>query len=198
MSNYYDFDSINRDRTVQNQNENQYTLSIPNTSSWLNRPRAVTNISTNPQVRPTSFVWSIRVLSLVVPYNAYNSQQPKLYVKIRSSNSMSQRNFVNSINNVHSDAFFVCYFDKVQTDSTDTRRWIHFKSDVDQVYNIDFKQYVQIEISDRFGNVLPQTDAPYTEDPDPFQQTLILTQATPYLRDADYANHASQPKISYN
>ena len=118
---------------------------------------------------------------------------PRLYLDIHSELYKDIRR-VNSINGSISDAKFALIHDKVQYDENLTPIWILYRSHGEQVMRFKRNSPLKIRFFSRDGNTLTFFDeADLTVPTNPYKQTIITVLETPYIRDAVYSNHATNP-----
>lgn len=187
MANYIHLDSFYRDRE-EFPNENEYELSPKQVGTWFKSARAVRAFPSNPNLQPLEFATSVNMCNLITPYSADLAVLPVIYINFASLNYKDQY-LVYCIDGKHENIKFVCVLDKIVNDSTGNPIWIHWKSpSMEQTMRFERGFPVLFSITTRSGDVLPQTDTPITEDPDPLHQTIATFEITPYIRDGNYDN----------
>jgi hypothetical protein len=84
--------------------------------------------------------------------------------------------------------------ERIQFDENLAPVWIHFKSHGEQVTRFKRDDPVTIRFLSRGGQVLPFfNEADPQLAPNPFKQTLLTLNITPYARDASFTNHSTEP-----
>ena len=121
---------------------------------------------------------------------------PRIYLDVHSRQYDDQR-AIRAIDGHLSDAKFILTQDKIQFDDTMMPIWIHYKSHGEQILRFKRDDTVQVRFLTRDGTVIPfftETDLTIPTNPD--KQSMITLEVTPYIRDADYSHHNTNP-ISY-
>ncbi len=118
---------------------------------------------------------------------------PRVYVDIHSEGYQDLRR-VNSINSVLADAKFVLIQDKIQFDQDLMPVWIHYRSHSEQVMRFKRDHPIHVRFMTRDGTTIPFfIESDLSIQANPYKQSILTLVETPYIRDALYANHASDP-----
>ena len=182
MSNFIHLDSLYRDRE-EYPNENDYQVTPQQVETWIKPPRAVRAFPANPNLQPLEFMTTVNICGFITPYSDELAALPVIYVNVRSL-LYDDQFLIYTINGKHNEIKFVCIIDKVQFDNNGNPIWIHWKTS-GMVQTMRFRRGYPIifRITTRSGDVLPQTDNPPDQPPNPSQQTLITFEIVPYIRD---------------
>jgi len=184
MSNFIHLDSLYRDRE-EYPNENDYQVTPQQVETWIRPARAVKAFPANPNLQPIEFSTTVNISNFMTPYTPELASLPVIYVNFRSL-LYDDQFLVYTINGKHNEVKFVCIIDRVQNDSDGNPIWIHWKSSMEQALRFRRGYPVIFRITTRSGDILPQTDNPPDEPPNPSQQTLITFEVSPYIRDGSY------------
>ena len=187
MSTYIDLDSIFRDRQIW-PNPADYEIFPKQIKSWFPSSRSVTNIPQNPNLRPLEFVTSVKINSIVLPYDASVADTPRIYVDFHSTRYNDTR-LISTVDNVHGSARFICTFDKLQNDGGGAPIWMHYTCDMEQQLRFDRQYPVRFTVRRKDGTLFPNFDALFPAAPTPNRQILATFELTPYIRDGDYRNN---------
>jgi len=118
---------------------------------------------------------------------------PRIYLDFHSRRYNDMR-FLKTIKGVLADAKFVLGIDKTQFDDTLTPKWLHYKSCGEQVMRFKRDDPVVFRLMSRDGTVIPFfTESDLSVPTNPDKQTMLTVNCIPYLRDAIFANHATEP-----
>lgn len=118
---------------------------------------------------------------------------PRLYIDIHSRRYDDPR-YIRTIGGILADAKFVLVLDKVQYSDELQPIWLHYRSHGEQVMRFKRDDPIVIRIMTRDGTTIPFfIEADLAVPVDPFKQSLITINNTPYLRDAIFANHMVEP-----
>lgn len=190
MATFIDLYSGSRDSNTFPSPAN-YIVRDESIRSWT-RIRTVSNAPKNPINKPTSFLFSVNLKSMVLPYNLVGgtvlSDVPRIYVNI-ATEGYHQSNLIDTIGQKQSDSKFICEISSIQTDSFGNPKWIRYHSLFEQVMLFDIRKplIVRMFLPDGTDIVIP--DAVFPVPPIADNQTFITLEVTPYIRDGDYANH---------
>lgn len=194
MANYIHIDSSYRDKE-EYPNENNFQLTAKQVQGWNKYARSVRPFPQNPSLQPLDFASSLKIVSIITPYSEFIAQQPYLFLcfgNIQSGVGYSDISLVSTINNHHNDIRFVLFQRKIQKDDSGQKIWIHWTSEMEQVTRFRRDVEMIMTLKTRFGVVLPSLDTdPYQTDIS--KQVSCTVEITPYLRDASYDNHYTQP-----
>ncbi len=120
---------------------------------------------------------------------------PRIYLDFHSKRFNDTR-FLKTIDGVLADARFVLYTDRAQFDDTLTPVWLHYKASGEQVMRFKKDDIIVIRVMSRDGTTIPFfTESDLTVATNPDKQTMITVCVTPYLRDAVFANHLTEPIV---
>lgn len=118
---------------------------------------------------------------------------PRIYLDFHCLSYPDVR-LLNTAGGILADAKFVLGIDKVQFDDNATPIWIHYKSHGEQVFRYRRNDPVVIRIMTRDGTTIPFFDeSDDTLVTDPNKQSMVTLSVTPYVRDANFTNHAVDP-----
>lgn len=203
MANYIDLDSTYRNRGSF-PNPFQYVLAEAQVESWNRAPRTVSANSSRPSSRVIEFTQSLKIQKVILPYaavtynitdfngtttiNTHTADLQRIYLDIHT-NPNNDKGHIASIDNHAMNYKFVLFRKKIQLDSNNVPKWVHFQSEINQVMRFERNSPVFITITQETFKVLHITDAVPPDPVIPGVQTYILTSVTPYFRDGDYQNH---------
>lgn len=118
---------------------------------------------------------------------------PRIYLDIHSLRYDDPR-CVRTIGGILADAKFVLGIDKVHYSDDLQPLWIHYRSHGEQVMRFKRDDPIIIRFMTRDGTTIPFFNEPDLSIPtNPYKQSLITVNNTPYVRDAVYANHMVEP-----
>ena len=118
---------------------------------------------------------------------------PRIYLDIHSHRYDDPR-CIRTIGGILADAKFVLGIDKVQYSDDLQPLWIHYKAHGEQVMRFKKDDTVTIRFMTRDGTTIPFFNESNLEIPtNPYKQSLITINNTPYTRDATYSNHMIEP-----
>lgn len=120
---------------------------------------------------------------------------PRIYLDFHSHRYNDAR-FLKTIKGVLADAKFVLTIDRTQFDDTLAPKWIHYKTHGEQVMRFKRDDPVIMRLMTRDGTTIPFFNEPDLNIPtNPDKQTMLTVNCTPYLRDAVFSNHATEPIV---
>lgn len=190
MATFVDLDSSFRNR-IEYASPANYNVKEEDIRQW-SKFRTVSNTVKNPVNRPTSFLFSVNIKSLILPFNPVGgtvlTDEPRIYLDV-SNEGNRQANLIDTIGQRHSNAKFICEISTIQTDFAGNPKWIRYHSLFEQVMLFDNRKplIIRMYLSDGTEVVIP--DAVYPAPILPDNQTFITLEITPYIRDGDYSNH---------
>lgn len=118
---------------------------------------------------------------------------PRIYIDIHSHRYNDPR-CIRTIGGILADAKFVLVLDRIQYSDDLQPVWLHYRSHGEQVMRFKRDDPITIRIMTRDDTTIPFFIEPDLSIPvNPFKQSLITVNNTPYLRDAVYANHMVEP-----
>lgn len=167
MSYIIELDSKNRDRQAY-PNPHIYDLQPSKVDTWLKGLCGNKNAVT----------MEVGVTSVVLPYQHYLLDQPKLYLDVHMHN-LDSVGLIDFIDNDHRRAKFILTIDEVQKDSAGAKTWIHYKTDgMKQFLSFERGKPFHVEIFDVNGNTLEGADAEYPSPYVPKWQTFVTLKLT--------------------
>jgi hypothetical protein len=120
---------------------------------------------------------------------------PRIYLDFHSHRYNDTR-FLKTIKGVLADAKFVLTIDRTQFDDTLAPKWLHYKTCGEQVMRFKRDDPVVFRLMSRDGTTLPFfTEPDLTVPSNPDKQTMLTVNCIPYLRDAVFVNHATEPIV---
>jgi hypothetical protein len=118
---------------------------------------------------------------------------PRIYIDVHSHRYNDPR-CIRTIGGILADAKFVLVLDKVQYSDDLQPLWLHYRSHGEQVMRFKRDDILFIRFMTRDDTTIPFFVEPDLTIPtNPFKQTLITINNTPYLRDAVFSNHQIDP-----
>jgi hypothetical protein len=118
---------------------------------------------------------------------------PRVYIDVHSDLYKDIRR-INAIGGTISDAKFILVQDRVQFDQNLTPVWIHYKSHGEQVMRFKRNYPLHIRFLTRTGDTIEFfSESNLTIPTNPYKQSIVTIIETPYIRDATYSNHSSNP-----
>ncbi|HSA76298.1 MAG TPA: hypothetical protein VLE02_02015 [Nitrosarchaeum sp.] len=187
MATFIDLDSLWRDRE-QYPNSADYQLTPAQVETWFSSSRNISAYPKNPALKPVDFVSTVNVVNLTIPYNEEVAQLPRIYLDFHCK-TYDDYNMIYSADRKHASDKFVLIPDKIQSDDTDAKIWIHFKCGMQQTMRIRRNDIISFRLSTRGGTVLDFSDDLPPDPPNPFLQTMCTLEVVPYGRDADYQDN---------
>jgi hypothetical protein len=118
---------------------------------------------------------------------------PRIYLDVHTHRYNDPR-CIRTIGGVLADAKFILVMDKVQYTDDLQPIWLHYRSHGEQVVRFKRDDPVTLRFMTRDGTTIPffvETDLAIPTNP--YKQTMISINNTPYLRDAIYSNHQVDP-----
>ena len=110
MSTICHLDSRYRNRVEYN-NPSNFIVDVNQVRGWVG-DKTVNSIRPHKSTRLVNFVYNIEIAQVIVPYKEEIISLPYIYVTFLS-HKYTDNNIMNIIESKHSDAQFVCVFDKV-------------------------------------------------------------------------------------
>lgn len=155
--------------------------------------RTTQQIQKNPRFRSDEFVSSIKIVNVIVPYVVnVTDNLPMIYMSLRSLNDSNTLIFTTNPKTKYYN--FVLFMDRILTDDNGVKRWIYYKAGYTQVMQFHRTYPIEIKISDKLGSILSLTgDEDELNDPVSSLQTTVIFEIEPFINDADYTNHSTQP-----
>ena len=187
MSTYIDLDSTFRDKETY-ENPADYELNERQVCTWVKAARAVRAFPMNPNVRPLEFATTVKLIYLTLPYAAEINNLPRVYVNFESRKYRDIR-LIQSIEDQHPNAKFICNFERIQNDDLGNPLWIHYRCVMEQTMRFERGDNVIFQVMSRDGSIIPNQDTAVGVPADPTKQILATFEITPYIRDGDYDNH---------
>lgn len=198
MATYIDFDSTYRNINTY-PNPADYVVEDSQVRDWIREPRTVSANSNRPGNRVIEFTQSLEVEGCILPYTnityvdglgvtqtTHTADLQRIYIDVHTLRFNDLR-LIYSIEDKLNKARFVLIQDKIQKDSTDTPKWVQFKTNnMDQVTRFSRNEAVKVTFMQERGYTIIIADG---QTPDPSKQTWLNLEIKPYFRDADYANH---------
>lgn len=118
---------------------------------------------------------------------------PRIYIDIHSYRYNDPR-CIRTIGGVLADAKFILVMDKVHYGDDLQPLWIHYRSHGEQVMRFKRDDPLFIRFMTRDATTIPFfIESDLSVPTDPFKQTMLTINNTPYLRDAIFANHMVEP-----
>lgn len=118
---------------------------------------------------------------------------PRIYVDVHSDLYKDIRR-VNGIGGTVSDAKFIMIQERIQYDVNLTPIWIHYRAHGEQVMRFKRNYPLHIRFFRRDETTISFFDEKDLSVPtNPYKQSIVTLIETPYIRDALYTNHASNP-----
>lgn len=185
MSKFIDIDSILRDRENYS-SPADFVVTSQQCSGWYVSDRTTLNQGTSQKF--PSMTYTVKLMDLVVPYSSTIILFPRLYVTFSCTNNDS-RNLIFSISDRQADSTFVAIFDKIQNNDAGDETWIHYKCHMSQVMKFPMDSEYVFKVTTNGSTVLPVTDDPLPDPPNPLQQVKATFSITPYIRTNEYSNH---------
>lgn len=187
MATFIDLDSTYRDRQ-QYPNPAEFVVGKDQLINWFRQARTVRAFPQQVSQRQMEMVDTIKLIHLVVPYQADIMDVPIIFVEF-TSQKYKDKSLVSTMNNNHPTIKFICEWDKVQNDSAGDPAWIHYKTNMSQVmrFSRDFPIYFKLTFTT--GNVLDITDTVVPEPINPAVQIHATFEVIPYIRDDEFSNH---------
>lgn len=199
MATYIDLDSSYRD-TVNYPNACNYIVSVDQVRSWSKEPRQIA--AQNPRIRAVEFTQSVECKYLILPYTdityrdnitgltvtTHTAALSRLYLDVHSQR-YNDTGLINIIDNKIPRARFVLTFESLQFDHNNIPRFVRFVCRMDQVMRFSRNDSLIVNMMQEEGYAIIITDPALPGGITKELQTWILLEITPYLRDADYANH---------
>lgn len=194
MSSIIDLDSFYRDRD-DNPNPCDYVINAKMTDTWFSSAREVRAMPSNALQRPLEFVSTVRLETLILPWNADLVGMPKIYVNFHSK-AYNDRFLINGINGVHSECNFICLLEKTQLDGAGDPVWVHYRCPIEQTMRFRRNDTYFFRITSRSGEIIPFFIDDLTAPIDPALQTMATFTITPFIRDGDYHNPTVETSTS--
>lgn len=199
MATYIDFDSTYRN-SITYPNPADYVVEDSQVRDWIREPRTVTANSNRPGNRVIEFAQSLEIEGCILPFTTityvdglgitrttHTANLQRIYLDIHTLRFNDLR-LIYTIEDRLNKARFALTQYKIQKDSTDTPKWVQFRTNkMDQVTRFARNESVKVTFMQENGYtiIIPDT----TPVPDPANQTWINLEVKPYFRDADFANH---------
>jgi hypothetical protein len=118
---------------------------------------------------------------------------PRLYVDFHCKR-YPDIHLISTINGVQPDARFIVVLDRTQHGVHGEPLWLHYRTNMEQTIRFQRNDPIVFSIRERSGTVISFFDDVDLEQlADPQKQCLVTFTVTPYIRDADYSNHAVAP-----
>lgn len=187
MSTYLDLNSLFRDRESY-PSVFDYQVTAEQIKSFYSQPRTTAPVAPKGK-RPLEFVTSIRLNQMILPFDQTLSNQALLYVDIHPVNKDSI-NLISTMNNNVKDAKFNVSFSHIQMDPiSGIPLWMHYRCNMsEQVMRWDRDHPLSLRIFDEVGKTvtIAVPDPKPPANPDPFKQSKLLFELTPYQRDTHF------------
>ena len=118
---------------------------------------------------------------------------PRIYLDVHSHRYNDLR-MIKSPGAVLAEAKFVLVLDKIIFDDNLMPIWIHYRSHGEQVMRFKRDDPVHIKFITRDGSTIDFfTESDLAIATNPLKQTIITIMDTPYIRDAVYTHHSTDP-----
>jgi hypothetical protein len=121
---------------------------------------------------------------------------PRIYLDIHS-HTYNDTRFIRTIGGVLANARFILVIDKVHYDDNLMPIWIHYRPSREQVMRFKKNDTIVIKFMSRGGTTIPFFDESDLSLPlDPEKQSVLSFDVIPYLNDARFGNHMTEPVAS--
>ena len=119
---------------------------------------------------------------------------PRIYLDIHSRRYHDNR-YLKTIGGVLSDARYVLIQDRIQFDDNLQPLWIHYRGTGEQTMRFESNGPLVIRFMTRDGTTIPFFNEPIAngEVTNPYKQSMITINTTPFVRDASYTHHGVEP-----
>lgn len=187
MADFIVLNSIFRDRE-QYPNPANFVVGSEQMKDWLPQPRAVRAFPSEVSNRPLLFVNTLKILHLVLPYQADLQDLGLVYVNVFSQ-KFDDKNLVYMMEASMPQIKFVCEWDKTQNDSAGDPAWIHYKTNMSQVMRFAKNTPVTFQIYKPDGSIVSINDNLPPTPADPTKQVFATIEVVPYQRDDEFSHH---------
>jgi hypothetical protein len=198
MARIIHIDSRDRDRgrdstsSMTLHNITNFTIGAERVSRFFQK--TVKNGVSKDDLRAPNFMVSMKVIFLVLPYIAGTTDNlHTILLRLVSREYGRDDVMYSTTQSITGSITHPLEFDKVQTDNGGTKRWIHFKSSVTQVYRFTRNTEMEVGVFLPGGTRLSITDNVETDPIDETKQMTLVIEAEHYINDADFRNQHISP-----